>query len=71
MQQQILSCLNRETVPIRHDTTKDAYVKDLAAGKKYALKTATLDFSKVQFTEPGVYRISLQKLVLTRVSQRC
>lgn len=39
-----------------HDTTKDAYVKDLAAGKKYALKTATLDFSKVQFTEPGVYR---------------
>lgn len=39
-----------------HDTTKDDYVKDLAAGKKYALKTATLDFSKVQFTEPGVYR---------------
>ena len=39
-----------------HDTTKDAYVKDLGAGKKYALKTATLDFSKVQFTEPGVYR---------------
>ena len=39
-----------------HNTTKDAYVKDLAAGKKYALKTATLDFSKVQFTEPGVYR---------------
>ena len=39
-----------------HDTTKDNYVKDLADGKKYALKTATLDFSKVQFTEPGVYR---------------
>lgn len=39
-----------------HDATKDAYVKDLTAGKKYALKTATLDFSKVQFTEPGVYR---------------
>ena len=39
-----------------HDTTKDAYVKDLAAGKKYALKTAILDFSTVQFTEPGVYR---------------
>ena len=39
-----------------HDTTKDAYVKDLATGKKYALKTATLDFSKVLFTEPGVYR---------------
>lgn len=39
-----------------HDKTKDAYVKDLAAGKKYALKTATLDFSAVQFTEPGVYR---------------
>ena len=39
-----------------HDTTKDAYVKDLAEGKKYALKTATLDFSAVQFTEPGVYR---------------
>lgn len=39
-----------------HDATKDAYVKDLAAGKKYALKTATLDFSAVQFTEPGVYR---------------
>ena len=39
-----------------HDTTKDEYVKDLEAGKKYALKTATLDLSKVQFTEPGVYR---------------
>ena len=39
-----------------HDTTKDNYVKDLAQGKKYALKTATLDFTKVQFTEPGVYR---------------
>ena len=39
-----------------HDTTKDAYVKELAAGKKYALKTATLDLSKVNFTEPGVYR---------------
>lgn len=39
-----------------HDTTKDAYVKDLAAGKKYALKTATLNFSNVRFTEPGVYR---------------
>ena len=39
-----------------HDTTKDAYVKDLVAGKKYALKTATLDFSAVQFIEPGVYR---------------
>lgn len=39
-----------------HDTTKDEYVKDLEAGKKYALKTATLDLSKVQFAEPGVYR---------------
>lgn len=39
-----------------HDTTKDSMVKDLEAGKKYALKTATLDFSRVQFTEPGVYR---------------
>ena len=39
-----------------HDTTKNAYVKELAAGKKYALKTATLDLSSVQFTEPGVYR---------------
>ncbi len=39
-----------------HDTTKDELVKDLAAGKKYALKTATLDFKNVQFTEPGVYR---------------
>ena len=41
----------------KHDTTKDAYVKDLDKTKqKYAMKTATLDFSKVQFTEPGVYR---------------
>ena len=39
-----------------HDTTKDEYVKDLVAGKKYAMKTGTLGFSKVQFTEPGVYR---------------
>lgn len=36
---------------------KDQYVKDLDKTKqKYAMKTATLDFSKVQFTEPGVYR---------------
>lgn len=42
-----------------HDATKDVYVKDLAEGQKYALKTATLDFSKVQFTEPGVYRYIL------------
>lgn len=39
-----------------HDTTKDTYVKDLAADKKYAMKTATLDLSNVKFTEPGVYR---------------
>ncbi|MDB6482874.1 hypothetical protein PMN76_12300 [Blautia wexlerae] len=39
-----------------HGTDSDKYVKDLVAGKKYAMKTATLDFSKVQFTEPGVYR---------------
>ncbi len=39
-----------------HDTTKDTYVKDLAVGKKYAMKTATLDLSNVKFTEPGVYR---------------
>lgn len=39
-----------------HNATKDELVKDLAAGKKYALKTATLDFSEVNFTEPGVYR---------------
>lgn len=39
-----------------HDTTKDTYVKDLAAGKKYAMQTATLDLSNVKFTEPGVYR---------------
>lgn len=36
---------------------KDQYVKDLDTTKqKYAMKTATLDFSAVQFTEPGVYR---------------
>lgn len=36
---------------------KDQYVKDLDTAKqKYAMKTATLDFSAVQFTEPGVYR---------------
>ena len=39
-----------------HDATKDAYVKDLVAGKKYAMQTATLDLSNVKFTEPGVYR---------------
>lgn len=39
-----------------HDTTKDSMVKGLTAGKKYALKTATLNFSNVLFTEPGVYR---------------
>lgn len=36
---------------------KDQYVKDLDTTKqKYAMKAATLDFSAVQFTEPGVYR---------------
>ena len=39
-----------------HDTTKDAMVKGLGEGKKYALKTATLDLTSVQFKEPGVYR---------------
>lgn len=40
-----------------HDTTKDAYVKDLDSTKqKYAMKTAKLDLSAVTFTEPGVYR---------------
>ena len=40
-----------------HGTTKDEYVKDIDTTKqKYAMKTATLDFSAVQFTEPGVYR---------------
>lgn len=42
-----------------HDATKDKYVKDLTAGKKYAMKTAALDFSAVNFTEPGVYRYIL------------
>lgn len=28
----------------------------LASGKKFAVKTATVDFSRVSFTEPGVYR---------------
>ena len=50
-----------------HDTTKDAYVKDLAAGKKYALKTATLDFSKVQFTEAGTNQGITNDADLTRV----
>lgn len=44
-----------------HDTTTDAYVKGLTADKKYALKTATLDFSKVNFTEPGVYRYIIKE----------
>ncbi len=37
---------------------KDAtdYVKNLDAGEKYAKKTATLDFSNVEFDEPGIYR---------------
>ena len=40
-----------------HNTTKDAYVKNLDSTKqKYALKTAELDFSAVTFKEPGVYR---------------
>ena len=44
-----------------HDTTKDTYVKDLTADKKYALKTATLDLSRVNFTEPGVYRYIIKE----------
>lgn len=37
---------NENTMVKNYDKTKE----------KYALKTATLDFSKVRFTEPGVYR---------------
>lgn len=32
------------------------FVKDLGANEKFATKTAELDFSGVQFTEPGIYR---------------
>ena len=32
------------------------YVKNLDDGEKYAKKTATLDFSAVEFDEPGIYR---------------
>ena len=32
------------------------YVKNLGAGQKYAKHTATVDFTDVKFTEPGVYR---------------
>ena len=32
------------------------YVKDLVDGEKYAKATATIDFSSVQFDEPGIYR---------------
>ncbi len=32
------------------------YVKNLDAGEKYAKKTAALDFSGVNFDEPGIYR---------------
>lgn len=42
------------------DTTaqdENTYIKDYdKASQKYALKTATLDFSACKFTEPGVYR---------------
>lgn len=45
------------------DTTKNddnAFLKNYdKTTEKYVLKTATLDFSKVQFTEPGVYRYIL------------
>lgn len=41
-------------------TAADANVKDFdAATEKYAKKTATLDFSQVAYTEPGVYRYVL------------
>lgn len=32
------------------------YIKNLDDGEKYAKKTATLDFSAVEFDEPGIYR---------------
>lgn len=39
------------------DNNENTMVKNYNnATEKYAKKTATLDFSKVQFTEPGVYR---------------
>lgn len=44
------------------ETTQDvnAYVKNYDNTKqKYALKTATLDFSACKFTEPGIYRYVL------------
>ena len=51
---------DNEIVYKQGDTTAqddNAYVKDYdKATEKYALKTATLDFSQCAFTEPGVYR---------------
>lgn len=37
----------------------------LASGKKFAVQTATVDFSSVTFTEPGVYRYVITELETT------
>lgn len=38
------------------DKAVSDYVKNLDTGEKYAKKTASLDFSSVEFDEPGIYR---------------
>lgn len=44
---------------ISADGASDSLVKYDSATQKYAKKTATLDFSKCRYTEPGVYRYIL------------
>lgn len=44
---------------------QDDQVEGLAATKKYAKKTSTVDFSKVTFSEPGVYRYKVTENATT------
>ena len=41
-------------------------VKDLEDGKKYAKHTATVDFSSIDFPEPGVYRYKIEETNTTQ-----
>ena len=51
-----ISFTSNDSTTVYSNKPATDYVKNLDSGEKYAKKTASLDFSAVSFTEPGIYR---------------
>ncbi len=47
-----------------YDTVQDGDILTLNSGEKYAVSTVTVDFSDVQFNEPGIYRYTVSETAL-------